>query len=401
MRWTELGIQTLREDTHPPLVRAGYKRAGQSSEPEWLLLGRRSITKIERIVATESDFGSALDRCGVRFVRTSGAPYRYAVETPTGEDTLVRGTNYAELLDRAVSIAEPPLAADPSGDFAPEPFYTPGVKTIAQIAEFTSLPVTSQIKSLVMMADDVPVLVLLRGDHQLSATKFAAFTTASRMRQATADELRAIFGADPGSLGPTGVRGVRVIADPALLGRRNLIAGANRTDYHLRNVTPGKDFEAEFADVRLVNEGDTCVTDGAPLTFSKVTVVSPNDAGSILEASAAQNYDADGLTLPGSIAPFSVIVTPVHPERLEAAREICQRLSDEWRDQLGGGVLLDDVLLDDRDARPGVKFKDADLIGIPYRINVGKKFGEGLVEFVVRSPKTSTDTPVADLKIPV
>jgi prolyl-tRNA synthetase len=119
-------------------------------------------------------------------------------------------------------------------------------------------------------------------------------------------------------------------------------------------------------------------------------VLSASDAGGILEAAAEQNHDADGLTLARAIAPFTVIVTPVHPERLEAAREIYQRLTGEGYD----------VLLDDRDARPGVKFKDADLIGIPYRINVGKKYGEGLIEFVERSPKKSTDTPIGELNIP-
>jgi prolyl-tRNA synthetase len=386
MLWTQLDIQTLREDTHPPLVRAGYKRAGQSSIPDWLFLGNRSIEKIEKVIREEADFGRALDQCGVRHIRT---PDSYVIESASGESTLVRGANYAELLDRAVSIPSPPLAPNPEGDFAPEPFHTPAVKTIAQIAEFTGLPVTSQMKSLVMIADDAPVLVLLRGDHQLSETKFCAFTATSKIRQATPEELRANFEADPGSLGPVGIKGIRIIADQALFGRRNMIAGANRNDYHLRHVTPGKDFESEFVDLRLANESDTCVN-GGPLTFARATILSADDPGGILEAAAVQNYDADGLTLPRSIAPFTVVVTPVHPERMDAAKEIYSRLSAQGHD----------VLLDDRDARPGVKFKDADLIGIPYRINIGKKFGDGLVEFVERNPKKSTDTPIADIRIP-
>ena len=134
---------------------------------------------------------------------------------------------------------------------------------------------------------------------------------------------------------------------------------------------------------------------GGPLTFSKAAVLSPHDAGGILEAAAEQNRDGDGLTLARSIAPFTVIVTPVHPERLEAARGIYQSLIGE-----GHGLLSDDVLLDDRDARPGVKFKDADLIGIPFRINVGKKLTDGVFEFVERNPKRSTDVPVGELSIP-
>ena len=182
---------------------------------------------------------------------------------------------------------------------------------------------------------------------------------------------------------------MRIVADRALSGRRNMIAGANRTDYHLRHVTPDRDFTAEYADLRLVNEGDQCIH-GGPLAFSKARVLSAYDPGAILETAAEQNHDNDGLTLTGAIAPFTVVVTPVHPERMDAAREIYDRLVREGND----------VVLDDRDARPGVKFKDADLIGIPYRINIGKKFTEGLVEFVERNPKRSTDTPVAEINIP-
>ena len=126
--------------------------------------------------------------------------------------------------------------------------------------------------------------------------------------------------------------------------------------------------------MRQVVEGDTSVTDGGPLRFSKVMLV--DTAERVLNAAVEQNRDADGIVLPAAIAPFTVVVTPVHPERLAAAREIYQKLAAE-------GV---DVLLDDRDARPGVKFKDADLIGIPYRINVGKKLagrdgGDGRAAF--------------------
>src|SRR5258708_17488185 len=202
-----------------------------------------------------------------------------------------------------MSIAAAPRAPDPAGDLAPEAFHTPGVKTIAQIAEFTGLPVTSQIKSLVMLAGDAPVLVLLRGDHQLSATKFAAFTTASKIRQAAADELRATFGAEAGSLGPIGVRGIRIVADTALIGRRNMIAGANRDDYHLRNVTPGEDFEAGFADLRLVHEGDACAAYGGPLTFSKAAVLSAEDPRGIFNAPAGPNRECHGFALARALAP--------------------------------------------------------------------------------------------------
>ena len=148
-----------------------------------------------------------------------------------------------------------------------------------------------------------------------------------------------------------------------------------------------RSFTAEFLDLRQVSEGDTSIT-GGPLSFTRVTAI--RTAEDILRAAADQNCDQDGLMLPAAIAPFTVIVTPVHPERLAAAREIYERLVSEGYD----------ALLDDRDVRPGVKFKDADLIGIPYRINVGKKLAEGLVEVVERATHTSVDVPVRTINIP-
>jgi prolyl-tRNA synthetase len=228
------------------------------------------------------------------------------------------------------------------------------------------------------------ILVLLRGDHQMSDWKFASLTKTSEFRQATADEIRANFGAEAGSLGPVGMTGIRILADAALEGRKNMISGANKNDYHLRHVTPSRDFRAEFVDLRLPMQGDASVPDRVPLSFTSVDTL--RSAGDILEEAAAQHHDTDGLALRASIAPFTAVVTPVHPERLEAAREIYQQLSE-------AGV---DTLLDDRDVRPGVKFKDADLIGFPYRIIVGKKFAEGFVEFVERSPKRTTDASVVE-----
>jgi prolyl-tRNA synthetase len=304
-------------------------------------------------------------------------------ESETGGEVLVRGGgNYAALLGRASGVATPPCIPDPEDDLQPEELYTPGVKTIAQVMAFTGLPATSQIKSLVMMAEGEPLLLLLRGDHQLSPAKLPG------ARQAEPTEIREWFGADPGSIGPVGVKGVRILADNALRGRRNMVAGANKTDYHLENVTPGEDFAAEFADLRQVVEGDTSIADTSPLQFSRVMML--DSASRILSAAVEQNRDADGIVLPAAIAPFSVIVTPVHPGRLEAAREIYRQLLEAGHD----------VLLDDRGARPGVKFKDADLIGIPHRINVGKKMAEGTVEVIERRSRSSTDVPVSEINIP-
>ncbi len=204
------------------------------------------------------------DRCGLEYMVVeahSGAmggsqSHEFMVASEAGEDYVVRcaSTGYAANLEKAVSRPAPPALADPEGDFTPEPFHTPNVKTIDEVAAFTGLPATSQIKSLVIAAAEEPVLVLVRGDHQMSETKVAALLGVAEIRPAHPAEIREWFGADAGSLGPVGVRNMRVVADAALEGRRNMICGANKDDYHLKNVTPGEDFQAEYHDLRQVAE---------------------------------------------------------------------------------------------------------------------------------------------------
>jgi len=371
------------------------------------------------------------ERCGLEYMTVeahSGAmggsqSHEFMVVSDAGEDFVVRGANYAANLEKAVSIPKPPAAPDLDGDLTPEEFHTPNVKTIAEVAQFTGLPETSQMKSLVMVAGGNPVLALLRGDHQLSEAKLAGVLEAAEVRAAHPEELRQWFGADAGSLGPIGVKNVRILIDEALRGRRNMIAGANKNDYHLRHVTPGEDFAAEFAefyDLRQVAEGDTSVVDGSPLTVHKTVEIGhifklgykysksmglhvTNESGEeiapimgsygiglerILSAAVELYHDADGIVLPASIAPFTVVVTPVNIKD-DAQRSAAAEIYATFKK---AGV---DALLDDRDERPGVKFKDADLIGIPYRITVGKKLPQGIVELVERRPKRSTDVPIA------
>jgi prolyl-tRNA synthetase len=367
------------------------------------------------------------DRCGLDYVVVeahSGAmggnqSHEFMVASDAGEDFVVRGNNYAANLEKAVSIPKPPAVPDPEGGLTPEEFHTPGRKTIAEVAEFTGLPETSQMKSLVMVADGKPVLVMVRGDHQLSETKFAGVTGAAEVRAARPEEIREWFGADAGSLGPVGVKKMRILADEALRGRRNMIAGANRNDYHLRHVTPGKDFQAEFCDLRQVSAGDTSVVDGGPLTVHKTVEIGHifklgykyseamglrvlDEAGKevkpimgsygiglerILTAAVELYHDQDGIVLPAAIAPFTVVVTPVN-FAVEGLRKAAEEIYEACK---AAGL---DALLDDRDERPGVKFKDADLIGIPYRVTVGKKLPQGIVEVVNRRTKASVDVAV-------
>jgi prolyl-tRNA synthetase len=254
---------------------------------------------------------------------------------------------------------------------------------------------------------------MLRGDHQLSEAKFAAVTGDAKFRAARSDELFGWFGAAAGSLGPVGVTNMPILLDRALLGRRNMIAGANRDDHHLRHVTPGKDFAAAEHDLRQVRAGDACIRCGAalldrkamelarfdplqPLAEVHVTNAAAREVPlamsrcrlfleRILPSVALASHDGDGLILPRAIAPFDVVITPANYAD-SAQRAAAHAIYGEC------SALRLDALLDDRDERPGVKFKDADLTGIPFRLTVGKKLAEGQVELVERKTKQVRNT---------
>jgi prolyl-tRNA synthetase len=371
------------------------------------------------------------ERCGLAYTVVeahSGAmggsqSHEFMVASDAGEDfvAVCKGCGYSANLEKAVAVPSQPGIADPEGDFTPEEFHTPGRKTIADVSRFTSLPETSQLKSLVLVADGKPVLVMLRGDHQLSETKFGAKMGVPEFRQANPEEIREWFGAEAGSLGPVGVKNMRILADQALAGRRNMIAGANKNDYHLRHVTLGEDFQAEIHDLRQVAAGDGCMKCGGPLEVVKSVEVGHifklgykysesmglrvlNAEGKevtpimgsygigierILCCAIEQFHDKDGMILPAAIAPFQVVVTPANNS--DAAQKAAA--TGIYQSCLALGL---DALLDDRDERPGVKFKDADLIGVPFRIVVGKKLGSGMVELVDRKTKQAVDVAVGD-----
>jgi prolyl-tRNA synthetase len=369
------------------------------------------------------------ERCGLRYLVVeahSGAmggsqSHEFMVESDAGEDLVAvcAGCGYAANLEKAAADPAAPRAEDPEGDRAPEEFHTPGRKTIAEVAEFTGLPETSQMKSLVLVADGKPVLVMLRGDHQLSEAKLGAVVNDPEFRPAHPEEIQRWFGASAGSLGPVGVKNMPILADRALAGRRNMIAGANRDDHHLRHVTLGEDFQAEIHDLRQVAAGDLCQKCGGALAIRKTVEIGHifklgykysesmglrvlNAEGKevtpimgsygigierILSAAIELYHDKDGMILPAAIAPFQVVITPANNSdaaQAEAAGRI-------YRDCLNLGM---DALLDDRDERPGVKFKDADLIGVPFRVVVGKKLSAGMVELVERKTRQAVDVAV-------
>ena len=369
------------------------------------------------------------ERCGVRtlyveaFSGMMGGSVsgEFTAPSDAGEDSIaVSDCGYAANLEKAISAVTP--VDDPSGGEAPEGFPTPGLKTIDDLVRFTGESPARMIKTLVYVAQSQPVVILMRGDHTLSEIKLSTALGTSVFRPATPEEALKLHGANLGSLGPVGLTGFRILADKALEGRRDLIAGANRDDTHLRHVTPGRDFKAEYHDLRLVTAGDPCVRCGRPLEVIKAvelghvfklgrryseamqaTVLDANGKevvlvmGSyglgverVLTAAVEQNHDKDGMFLPKSIAPFEVTLTAANMDdaKLRAAAE--ELYAELQRQSV-------DVLFDDRDERPGVKFKDADLIGVPLRLTLGRRtFEQGRAEIFVRATRQAQEVKLTE-----
>jgi prolyl-tRNA synthetase len=379
-------------------------------------------------------------RCGLEFVAVdadSGAmggsgSQEFMVYTDAGEDLIASSTSgYAANLEKATSRLAPIEDLAPTGDGLPELVHTPGQRTVEEVAAFLGTSPQHQIKTMAYIAElpiadhaklgkSRPVVIFLRGDHTLNETKLAAIT-GGELRQMTAEELQTTFNAPAGYLGPIGIEaaphpkkpGTLVILDKALEGRANLNAGANKEEYHLRNVTPMRDFKPTLiADVRNIVEGEPDPIGGEPLRLGKAVEIghifklgykySKSMGASVLnrdgkevtpimgsygigieriltaaiESSAAAN-DGNAYVLSPAIAPFQVVVTITNvgeASLLSAGEKVAEALE-------AAGL---DVLLDDRDERAGVKFKDADLVGIPYRINIGRGVAESKVEFLDR-----------------
>jgi prolyl-tRNA synthetase len=315
----------------------------------------------------------------------------YLAPAATGENTLVtceRG-DYAADLEIARGVPRRPDFPDALD--APEDVETPGVATIEDVAKLLGIDAAATSKAMPVVADGRVVLALVRGDDRLDEVKVTEALGAA-VRPATEEEIRAAFGADPGSIGPVAAS-VDVVADEALR-EGQFVAGANRTGFHLRGVQAGRDFDARFANIREVREGDACPECGGALRFQTAIEVGhifkletdysePLDATFLDEdgkekplvmgsygigiartmaAVVEQHHDEDGIKWPRSVAPYDVHVV-VLPGLEEQAERVAQAL-----DQAG-----DEVLLDDRGERAGEKFADADLIGIPVRVTVGKK----------------------------
>lgn len=429
-------------------------------------------------------------RCGLEFVAVeadSGAmggsqSQEFMVYTEAGEDWIASSPDgsYAANIEKATSKLAPVTELQPTGDGMPELIHTPGKGAIADICEFLDIAASQDIKCVAYMGLKIglletrgpvvkvdalrPVVALLRGDHQVNETKLMATSGADELRYMSPDELELYLGGPAGFLGPVGLEEVMsedvlnelkgpslfddldlrvsrtlpsegikttVVMDLALVGRKNMIAGANRLDYHLRNVTPGRDFTwTVSADIRNVAAGEPDPISGQPLRLGKAVEIghifklgykySQSMGARVLdrngkettpimgsygigieriltaaiEQSAAKLGKNDrgewSYALPAAIAPYPVVVT-VTKQSDAVLAQAGEKIASEL---YAVGI---DVLLDDRDQSAGVKFKDADLIGAPYRINVGKKLAEGAVELVDRLRGNTEEIPVSDV----
>jgi prolyl-tRNA synthetase len=395
------------------------------------------------------------DRCGLKYMvidAHSGAmggsqSQEFMVRTPAGEDLVVscEKCNYAANMEKAVSKLAPVEDLKTEGDGQPLEVHTPGQKTIEDVARFLGVSPKNKIKTLAMMITEEEdantgaksgktrqraVVLLMRGDHQMNEAKLSTAVGGKETRPMQEEEILALFHSPAGYLGPLGIEWAKdlkdagkpiLLVDKALEGRTNLIGGANKEDYHVKHLTPGKTFHpTAYADLRAVTAGEDCPNCGAPLRIDTAVeighifklgykysesmnarVLDRNGKevapimGSygigierILTAAVEQSNDENGFWLPPSIAPFEVVVVSTNSKD-----EGIRTASEDITRQLEAAGF--DVLLDDRDERPGVKFKDADLVGIPFRVNVGKKVTEGTVEVVRRSTLAREDIKIS------
>ena len=365
------------------------------------------------VVAVEASSGVMGGNTSIEFMLKSDA----------GEDW-VAGCDqcgYAANVEKAESVL--PAIEDGEGLASPEKFPTPGVKTIEDLAKMEGGAAGDrQIKTLVYKIDDKDVLILLRGDHQLSEQKLIDQVESEALRPAEPGEIKGLLGALPGSLGAVGRSDLFVIADLALQGRRDMMTGANEDGFHLRGVDVERDIEVKgWLDLREVRDGEACPMCQSPLSVYKtievghifklgtkyseamgatvqdekgesVTLVMGSYGIGLernLAAVVEANHDENGICWPVNVAPYEVCVTVVKPKDVNCLEE-----GERLYEKLAEAGL--DVIIDDRDERPGVKFKDADLVGFPYRVTVGPKGLEnGVLELVRRRDGQKTDVPIA------
>ena len=365
-------------------------------------------------------YNNIFRRCGLKFrpvEADSGSiggsfSHEFMVMADSGEDAIVfcEKCNYAANLEKA-EIAKP-VTDDPQDKerLAMESVETPDVRTIDEVSNFLNVLPEKIVKTLIFNADGKPCAVLIRGDHEVNEIKVKNYLGAAELELADDEMIMKATGAPRGFAGAVGIK-TRVIADYSIMSLVNMVTGANKENYHLRNVNIGRDFQVEsFADLRVSQPGDACPRCGGVVKFVRGIEVGhvfklgtkyskamkalylDRDGkektmimgcygigiGRTVAACIEQNFDSNGIIWPMPLAPFSVIVTPVNIKE----SDVMKASESIYSELLACGV---ESIMDDRDERAGVKFKDADLIGIPLRIVVGSKnLANGQVELKVR-----------------
>ncbi len=390
----------------------------------------------ESYMAMYNAYCRVFKRCGLEYViveAESGemggsGSHQFTIPCASGEDTIVYAADgsYAANLEKA---EVDPLLREPGRDDvpAPEEVYTPEVGSIEAVCAFLKTEPREMIKTLIFSTESETVAALVRGDHEINSEKLTQVLGGMHVELAGEGTIQHVTGADVGFAGPIELAGrvSKMFIDHAVATMAVAVTGANKTDFHTRNVVPGRDFPLEgdnilVTDIRNAAEGDT--HDGKPLLFKKgievgqvfklgtkysqklgATFLDENGIENpclmgcygiginrIMASAIEQFNDEHGIIWPIGIAPFEVLITPVNqdePDVVAAAEQIYQTLQNE-------GV---EVLIDDRDLRGGIKFKDADLIGIPIRITVGKKsVAEGNVEIKQRGQAESRKSPISE-----
>jgi prolyl-tRNA synthetase len=412
------------KDRDEPRPRGGLLRVREFIMKDAYSFDRNEAGLDESFRKHEEAYRRIFERCGIEAVQVAAesgimggsGSQDYLAPSGSGENTLVTCENGDYAADLEIASGVPPAADFPDELDAPEEVETPGQRTIESVSEFLGVDPRATAKAMPVVVGDKLVLALVRGDDRLNEMKLLA-ELRDNFRPAEAEEIRAAFGASGGSIGPVGAK-VEVIADDALR-QGQYVVGANRDDVHLRGVQAGRDFEARFADLREVRAGDACTRCGGHLSlqaaievghifkletrFSRplnATFVDEDGSerplimgsygigpGRVMAAAVEQSHDEHGIVWPPSLAPYAVHVVAlpgVEQQADEAARAL-----DE------AGV---EVLLDDRDARAGEKFADADLIGIPLRVTVGKKTAEdGAVDVRDRRTGEERRVPLGEL----
>ncbi len=371
------------------------------------------------------------ERCGLKFRAVEAdtgniggsSSHEFMVLAESGEDAIVScsGCAYAANVEKAELTIRTPSVAEPQAELAKVP--TPGCRTIEEVAAFLKVGRERLVKTLIVQTDGGEILaVLLRGDHELNDIKLCRLLGCSEVKLADDETVRDITGAPVGFAGPFGLN-LRVLADQAVAEMVDFIAGANQADMHFTGVACGRDFAMPtFADLRLAKAGDACPRCGAVLelwrgievghVFKLGTQYSAALGATVLDdrgqerdlfmgcygigvgrtvaAAIEQNHDRNGIVFPLSIAPFQVLITVVNPRE----EDVLAAANDLYRQLDGAGI---EVLLDDRDERPGSKFKDADLIGIPLRVTIGSRgLTEGAVELQERASGQRSMLPLAE-----